>query len=140
MEYRKFENTLIVRLDPDEEICEQLLLLAQKERITLASLNGLGAVKAFTVGVFNTETKEYLANTFEGPYEIVSLTGTLTTKDGVPYLHAHFAAGDDKGRVSGGHLNRAVISATAGIVLTLIPGTVERKFSKQIGLNLFDFQ
>lgn len=140
MEYRKFENTLIVRLDPDEEICEQLLLLAQKERITLASLNGLGAVKAFTVGVFNTETKEYLANTFEGPYEIVSLTGTLTTKDGVPYLHAHFAAGDDKGRVSGGHLNRAVISATAEIVLTLIPGTVERKFSEQIGLNLFDFQ
>ena len=57
-----------------------------------------------------------------------------------PYLHAHFAAGDAKGHVVGGHLNRAVISATAEIVLNLIPGTVERKFSEEIGLNLFDFQ
>ena len=139
MEYRKFDTTFLVRLDPGEEICEQLLALAQKEGIRLAQISGLGAVNALTVGVFDMQTKEYHANSFEGPYEIVSLTGTLTTKDGTPYLHAHFAAGDAKGHVVGGHLNRAVISATAEIVLNLIPGTVERKFSEEIGLNLFDF-
>ena len=140
MEYRKFDTAFLVRLDPGEEICEQLLALAQKEGIQLAQISGLGAVNSLTVGVFDTQTKEYHANTFEGPYEIVSLTGTLTTKDGAPYLHAHFAAGDAKGHVVGGHLNRAVISATAEIVLNLIPGTVGRKFSEEIGLNLFDFQ
>ena len=40
----------------------------------------------------------------------------------------------------GGHLNQAVISATAEIILNRISGTVERKFSEEIGLNLFDFQ
>ena len=84
MEYRKFDTTFLVRLDPGEEICEQLLALAQKEGIRLAQISGLGAVNALTVGVFDTQTKEYHANSFEGPYEIVSLTGTLTTKDGTP--------------------------------------------------------
>ena len=126
--------------DPRGETGAQLLALSQKDKRRLSQISGRGAVNALTVRVFDTQTKAYHANACECPYEIVSLTGTLTTKDGTPYLHAHFAAGDAKGHVVGGHLNRAVISATAEIVLNLIPGTVERKFSEEIGLNLFDFQ
>jgi len=49
------------------------------------------------------------------------------------------SAGDDQGRVMGGHLNRAVISATAELVVTILPGTVDRAFSEEIGLNLYKF-
>ena len=82
MEYRRFDNTVILRLDPDEEICEQLMKVAVRERIRLASISGLGAVKELTTGVFDTVTKEYHANDFQGAFEIVSLTGTITQKDG----------------------------------------------------------
>lgn len=140
MEYRKFGDTFVLRLEPNEEICGSILALAEAENIALAEISGLGAVDEFTVGAFNTETKEYRSNTFRGIYEIVSLTGTLTRKDGAPYLHAHFAAGDLQGQVVGGHLNRANISATAEIVIRAIAGTVERKFSEAIGLNLFSFE
>ncbi len=140
MEYRRFEDTIILRLDPGEEICGSLLLLAEKESVQLASIAGLGAVKSLTTGVFDTETKEYHANHFEGAYEIVSLTGTLTRKDGTPYLHAHMSAGDSKGLVVGGHLNESVVSATAEIVVTVIPGRVGRRADEKIGLNLFDFE
>ena len=140
MEYKKFKDTFVLRLEPKEEICESLVVLAEAEHITLAEISGLGAVNEFTVGAFNTETKEYRSNTFSGIYEIVSLTGTLTTKEGKPYLHVHFAAGDEQGHVVGGHLNRATISATAEIIVRTIEGRVERQFNDEIGLNLFSFK
>ncbi len=139
MEYRRFENTIVLRLDPNEEICEKLVEIAEKEQITLASISGLGAIKELTTGVFDTVTKEYHANQFQGALEIVSLTGTLSCMEGKPYLHAHLSAGDAKGNVFGGHLNRAIVSATAEIILQVIPGSVGRRFSDEIGLNLFEF-
>ena len=139
MEYRRFEQTCIVRLDPGEEILEQIKALSLKEQIRLASVQGLGAVNDFTVGVFDTVTKEYHANHFQGSYEIVSLTGTVNTMDGEFYCHLHMSAGDGQGRVMGGHLNRGVVSATAELVVTVLPGSVDRAFSQEIGLNLFRF-
>ena len=139
MEYRKFDNTYIVRMDPGEEILEQVKALALKERIQLASVQALGAINDFTVGVFKTDEKKYYANSFQGSYEIVSLTGTINTMDGEFYCHLHMSAGDDQGHVVGGHLNRAVISATCEMVVTVIPGIVDRAFSPEVGLNLFKF-
>ena len=139
MEYRRFQNTLVVRMDRGEEILEQLKAVAEKEHVQLANVSALGAVNDFTVGVFDTEKKEYHANHFEGAYEIVSLVGTVSTKDGEFYAHLHMSAGDGKGAVFGGHLNRAVISATCEMVIQIIDGQVDRRFDETIGLNLFRF-
>ena len=139
MEYRRFESTYVIRLDPGEDIVEQVQAIARQEGIQLATVQGLGAVNDFTVGVFDTVSKQYHANHFQGSYEIVSLTGTITTMDGDVYCHLHMSAGDAQGHVVGGHLNRAVISATGELVVTAIPGTVDRKFNEEIGLNLFQF-
>lgn len=139
MEYRRFENTIIARLDKGEEIIEQVKKIALRENISLASVQALGAVDQFTVGVFKTEEKEYLANEFQGNFEIVSLTGTINTMQGEFYCHLHMSAGNEKGEVFGGHLNRAVISATCEMVITVIDGKVDRYHDEEIGLNLFRF-
>lgn len=139
MEYRRFGSTIIARFDRNEEISEQLKALAFKEHITLASIQGLGAVNDVTMGVFYTGEKEYHANHFTGDFEIVSLHGTMTTQNGEYYGHYHISVGDKTGKVMGGHLNQAVVSATCEVVVTILDGTVERKFSEEIGLNLMDF-
>ena len=139
MEYRRFGNTIYLRLDPKEEILEEIGKVAEKENIRLAQVTGLGAINDFTAGVYNTVTKEYHSIQFQGAYEIVSLTGTVTRKDGDVYLHLHIAAGDEEGHVPGGHLNRAIISATAEIQIQVIDGEIGREFSEDIGLNLFKF-
>lgn len=139
MEYRKFDSTIIARIDKGEEILEKVKEIALKENIKLASISALGAVNDFTVGVFKTDEKKYYSNSFQGYFEITSLTGTINTMNGEFYTHIHMSAGNEKGEVFGGHLNRAVVSATCEIVITIIDGSVDRYFDEEIGLNLFKF-
>ena len=139
MEYRKFGDTYIVRMDPGEEILTQLKVLAEQEGVKLASVTALGAVKDFTVGVFDTGAKVYKSNRFQGVYEIVSLVGTINTMNDAFYFHLHMCAADQEGHAFGGHLNEAVISATCELVVTCLSGRTDRVFSDEVGLNLISF-
>ena len=139
MEYRKFGDTIIARIDKGEELLESVKVIALETGVKLAEVRALGAVNDFTVGVFRPAAKRYDARSFQGDYEIVSLTGTITTMDGEFYAHLHMSAGGLDGAVVGGHLNRAVVSATCELVMRCIDGTVERAYSEEIGLNLFQF-
>lgn len=139
MEYRRFNDTIAARIDKGEEITAQVREIARRENIRLASVRAIGAVNEFTVGVFKTDKKEYLANEFKGSFEIVSLTGTINTMNGEFYAHLHFSAGNERGEVFGGHLNRAVVSATCEMIIEVIDGNVDRYFDEEIGLNLFKF-
>lgn len=137
MKYKRFDKTIVVRIDRDEEILDKIRELAIAENIKLASVTALGATNDFTVGVFNTAEKKYYANEFKGAFEIVSLTGTINTMDGQFYTHIHMSAGNDKGEVFGGHLNRAMVSATCEMTVTVIDGEVDRYRDDDVGLNLF---
>ena len=139
MEYRVFDSAILVRMDPDDEVMEQLKAVCEKEKIRLAEVTALGALKEFTVGLFNTQTKEYKANTFAFPSEVTSLWGTVTTQEGAFYPHIHMSAADQAGHEYGGHLQRSVVSATVEMVIRPIAGQVEREFSPAIGLNLMKF-
>ena len=50
------------------------------------------------------------------------------------------SAGNEKGAVFGGHLNRAVVSAICELVITIINGKVERVYDGETGLNVFEFE
>lgn len=139
MQYRKFGDSFFVRLERGEEILSSLAALAEKEDIALGCVSGLGAVDRFTAGVFFPQEKVYRKNDFHGNFEITSLTGTITRMDGKPYLHLHMSAGNEYGKVMGGHLNEAHVSATCEIVVRVVDGSVGRAFSDEIGLNLFEF-
>ena len=139
MKYRRFGNTLAVRIDRGEEILEQLKAACLSENVKLAAVSAIGAVDEFTVGVYHVENKQYDKNTFTGAFEIVSLLGNITTMDGEYYAHLHMSAGGADGTVVGGHLNRAIVSATCEMFITILDGTVERRFDGDTGLNLFEF-
>lgn len=139
MQYRRFGDTIIARMDKGEEITCQVRKIAEAEKISLASIEALGALSDFNVGLFDVTEKKFHGNYFQGAYEIVSLTGTINTKDGEFYTHLHMSAADAEARVFGGHLVDATISATAEMVIRVLDGCVDRKFSDEVGLNLFEF-
>ncbi|WP_294731425.1 PPC domain-containing DNA-binding protein [uncultured Faecalibaculum sp.] len=139
METKLAQNSLVIRLDPGEELIECLLTACQVQNIHCAQVTGIGAAKKITCGVFNPKTKEYHSRKFKGIFEITSLNGTVTTMDGGLYPHLHITFADEDYKVRGGHLNKCVISATAEIVLTILDMNIDRENSKEIGLNLFKF-
>lgn len=140
MEYKRFKDKIVIKIDRGEEIIEQIAVISEKESIRLAVVNALGAVGKFEVGLFDTsEKKYYTTGDFNGDFEITSLHGTVTTMGGKHYSHIHMSAADHKGIVYGGHLKNAYVSGTCEMIIDIIDGTVERKFSDEAGLNLFNF-
>ena len=139
MEYRRFGNTIVARMDRGEEILAELKKIALKENIKLAEVNALGALNKFTVGVYSVEEKKFIPNHFEGVYEVTSLHGSINTMNGEYYSHLHMSAADEKGNAVGGHLSEAWISATCEMFITVIDGTVDRFKDEVTGLNLFKF-
>lgn len=140
MKYKRFDNTIVVRIDKDEELLEQLLEVCKKEEVRLANVNALGAIGEFTIGLFDTSEKKYYSTEYEGDFEIVSLTGSVSTMGGELYNHIHMSAGDRTNKVYGGHLNRAIVSATCEMFIHIVDGEVDRKFNDEVGLNLLDFK
>ena len=140
MEYRKFSQGYVLRLDPGEEIVSSLTRLVEQEGVTLATVSALGAANDVTIGIFNTWEKQYHSWRFQGDYEISALVGNVTRQEGKPYLHLHITIGNPvTGKVHAGHLTSAVISATLELFLQVWDGEVGRKFSDTVGLNLLEF-
>ena len=140
MEYRRFGNDIAVRLDRGEEVLDRLKKVCLAEGVKVASVSAIGATDDFTVGVLDVKAHKYLSNNYNGNHEIVSLCGNVTTKDGEFYAHLHMSASDKDGKTVGGHLNRAVISATCEMFVRVIDAKIERKFDEEVGLNLFKFE
>ena len=138
MKYKRFGEDIVVRLEVGEEVVASLAEIAESEGVTFAEVSGIGAVDEFFVSVFDVKAKKYFDNDFREPLEIVSMSGTVTEQNGKPYLHLHASAGRADGSVVGGHLKRAVVSATCEIVLHTVYGRVPRFFDDATGHNLMD--
>ena len=59
MEYKRFGNKIIVRIDKDEEILEQVKEHDLKQNIRLADVQALGANNSLTVGVYKVAETQY---------------------------------------------------------------------------------
>jgi predicted DNA-binding protein with PD1-like motif len=136
MQAKKIGNTIIARIDKGEEIIENIKKLCAEHSVTLGKIHGIGATNKAEIGYFETATKQYHAQIFEGDFEIVPLTGNISTMDGEIYIHAHINICDKQQRSFGGHVNSAIVSATFECIIDIIDGSVDRAFNEEIGLNL----
>ena len=139
MEYRKFDQTIVLRLDRGDEIIDSICSLIEKENIQLASVSGIGGTDDFTLGVFKSEKHTYNQVNGVGTHEITALIGNINTMDGKPYTHLHMTCAGENGVVAG-HLLRCVISLTAEIFVQVLDGTVDRKRNEELQINTFYFE
>lgn len=138
MKYKRFGEDIAVRLEVGEEVVASLAEIAEREGVTFASVSGIGAADDIAVSVYDVGAKRYFDNEYREPMEITSILGTVSEMDGEPYIHIHLTAGRADGAVIGGHLKRAVISATCELVLHTVYGRVPRFYDERTGLNLME--
>ena len=134
MEYRKFENRYVVRMDPAEEILTQVTALCNAEHILLGEFRALAAVDHLELAVYDVALKQFFRKELDGAFEVTSLFGTISEKDGAVYLHAHLSATGSDGTAVGGHLVKAVVSGTCEMVLEPMEGHVGRRLNSATGL------
>lgn len=139
MEYKRYGSKVLVRLDPGEEVVKSVGEVCKAEGVRLGTVSGIGAVEMAKVGLFLPDTKEYVASVLAKPFEILSLAGNVSEMNGELYLHLHITLADVEHNAFGGHLNEAVVSATAEIWIDIAEGEVDREFSETVGLNLLKF-
>ncbi|RUS91663.1 hypothetical protein EGW08_000636 [Elysia chlorotica] len=109
-----------LRLCPGEELQTTLAQFVRSRGLEAAFvLSCVGSVtKAHLRMANSTDTKLYT----QGPYEIVSLVGTLS---GGSSGHLHTSLSDAQGEVVGGHvLGQMVVHTTAEVVIGNVQGLV----------------
>ncbi|MGC9139971.1 PPC domain-containing DNA-binding protein, partial [Athalassotoga sp.] len=111
-------NLIFVRFDTNDDFFESLYSVVEKYSMNAGViLSGMGMLKDFEIGWFNTEKDQYEKIKIETPHELVALTGNIARKEGKPFAHIHVAlAGPDK-KLVGGHLFSAKVNITNEIFI-----------------------
>lgn len=139
MEYKGAESTYFLRLDPDEKIVESLMAFLEEQFIPSGTFTAVGAVKEVTLRYFDQYNKTFIEKVFSEPMEVTSLTGNITTKDGVPYIHPHIVLGKKDFSTLSGHLKEGIVGPTLEIVINAFDLSIDRTYSQAIGLNILKF-
>ena len=137
MNYRIDNNQIYMTLDKGELINKTLELYAKSNEIGCAWINGIGAIEDPEIGYYSLGTKSYNHKVFSGYYELTSLIGNITIKEGEYFSHTHITFSDINYQIFGGHLFDAKITAAGEFII--IPGTqiIDRKMNPDIGLPLW---
>lgn len=111
-------KTYTFRLLPGQDLFEEIEAFVQKNGITAGvPISCVGSLTIATLRLANKETLDR----YEGHFEIVSLTGTVSTNGS----HLHISISDNTGWTIGGHLTSGCkIYTTAEIVLLSFPELV----------------
>ena len=136
MQYRKYGDTYVVRIDVDEEIMQSLKALCDREDIRLAQVDALGAANHAVIGVYDLEQQAYHREELDGFMEITGLTGNVTRMNGEVYLHLHGTMADQNNVIHGGHIIELTVGATCEMFVQILSGEVARARDESLGINL----
>lgn len=140
MQYKKFGNAYVIRLETGEEIIDSLKKFVENEKIEGGFFYGLGAVKDVTLGYFNLEKKEYKEKSFKEGFELTSLVGDVAFSNDKIIVHTHVTLADEDFKTFSGHLGKAIITATVELVFNPIEEKILKKPDPITGLNLLELK
>lgn len=123
-------QVVALRLRPGQDLKQSLDSWAHENAIQAAVvLTCVGSLQRAALRLANQPGP----TVYEGKFEIVSLTGTLS----VHGSHYHIAISDSLGQTLGGHLMEgSLVYTTAEIALGILPGVwFERRFDPESGYD-----
>lgn len=117
-------------------IPDDIVAIAAKEKLVTARVEAIGGVDKLKLAYFNRSSKKYEEHNFKEFFEVTSLLGNITQKEGKPFLHVHGNFGRRDLSVLGGHVMSASVFPILEVVITPTTNRALRKFNKELGLNV----
>ena len=144
MDYRKFGDTIYIRLDRGDEIISCLFEICKAEMILSATFSGIGGCGEAEIQTFNPEKGAFETQSYSGMLELVSMTGNIISDDQnnlCHHTHAVLSCKDgETHRVLAGHVKSISVLYTAEIELRpVLDGVIHRKFDPETGTGFWAF-
>jgi len=127
----------VVSLKRGDDLRAKVEEFTERENIFGASVSAIGAVENPELGFYKLEQKDYIRQVFEGSWELVSLLGNISLKDGKPFLHAHVSISGNDFNVVGGHFFDARVAVVVEMFIKRT-GTLRRVPCEDIGVHCWD--
>ena len=137
MNFRIDNSRVLMTLAKGDYINRTFESFAEIKGIGCAWLNGIGALENPEIGYYSIDDKSYHRKHFKGEFELISLLGNITMKEGKPFAHTHITFSDTNYRVFGGHLFDARITAAGEFLMQLGNDKIIREINHEIGLPLW---
>lgn len=135
----KSKRIIIAKIEPNEDLIDSIINLVKKYDINSGVINCIGALKKFTIGFYDINSKNYKLKTFEEYVELISCIGNLSYKDKEPIIHLHVSLGRSDFSVIGGHLSQpSIISVTGEVKIFEIDQKLFRAEDSQFNLSLLN--
>lgn len=118
----QIKSPFLFSLKKDDLLLESLAKCAVALKLNGAAISGLGALQDPILGDFDPITQRHKPKIFPGLFEISSLNGNITKRDGEYHVHIHVALSDtaDANRPTiSGHLFDSKIGIIAD--LNIVP-------------------
>lgn len=135
MKMRRESNGIyVVSLERGDDLRGCVEKLALDADIVGARVTAIGGVENPELGCYELSKREYLRKTFDGIYELVSLDGNITIKDGKPFLHAHVVISGTDFVAYAGHLFDCKVGLVAEMFIDPLGAPLARLMCEDIGL------
>lgn len=131
---------LLGRLEHDSEVMKSITDFARAKKVRTGTFTLVGAVKRAKLAYYDQREKKYRVIELQGPHEIASCAGNISTHRGKPFVHAHAVLADERGNTRAGHLLEAQVFAAELHLRELLGPEVERVQDEVTGLALWEFE
>jgi predicted DNA-binding protein with PD1-like motif len=135
----KSKRIVIAKVEPNEDLIDSIITLVKKYDINSGIITCIGALKKFTIGFYDLNSKNYDLKTFEENVELISCIGNITYKDKDPIIHLHVSLGRSDYTVIGGHLTQpSIVSVTGEVKIIELNQKLFRAEDPQFDLSLLN--
>ncbi len=115
MDYEIEDNVVVAKLDHESDIFQSInKILKDLNRESALIVSGIGMLKDFKLGFYDSVKGEYRWESFDEPMELVTLGGSISD-EGTIHLHASVSGEDHVLR--GGHLKGGEVFNVVELVM-----------------------
>lgn len=136
MEFRKYGERYMLRLEVGEEIIETIKEFCTQQGIGSGKVTGIGVLRKVQISYYDLALGDFHHREISEYVELTSLMGNISIMESQVFPHLHVTLSDAKFNVYGGHMSAGEIGVTGELFIEPFDNDIERKLFQETGFRL----